>query len=178
MVTIEDNMKDGICFETERFKLIPFNLEDSELFLRINTTDFVKRYLWDDVSITIDLAKAIILENNKLFQEHGYGLWKIILKELNEVVGYTGLWFFFDESQPQLIYALLEDYSGRGIATESAKFIIDYAFKSLNFDYLIAANDESNFKSQKVCERIGMQLLERKLKDGKPTFFYRIDNRK
>ena len=65
-----------------------------------------------------------------------------MLKETNEVIGYTGLWYFFNEKQPQLIYALLKQFTKRGYALEASKAIIQYSFNTLGFQYLIAATDE------------------------------------
>ncbi|WP_422106587.1 GNAT family N-acetyltransferase [Winogradskyella sp.] len=161
--------------QTKRFRLIPFDVKDSMLFLKLNNTDFVKKYLWDDMSISLKDAEDIMNQNRLLFKNHNYGLWKITLKENHQVVGYTGLWHFFEEAQPQLIYALLKAYTGQGIASESARAIINYASNKLGFDYLLAANDEANISSQKVAERIGMHFIERRLEDGKPTLFYKID---
>ena len=35
-------------------------------------------------------------------------------------IGMVGLWEFFDEPQPQLLYALLPEHTGKGIADEAS----------------------------------------------------------
>ncbi|MEL6656684.1 MAG: GNAT family N-acetyltransferase [Bacteroidota bacterium] len=162
---------------SERLQLIPFLPEDSVLFLNLNTNPFVRQFLWDDQIIDATTAEAIIQQNSKHFQEDRYGLWKLLIEGSNEVIGYTGLWYFFDEPQPQLIYALLEPYTQKGYATEAATRVISYAFAELNFQYLLAAMDEPHRASQKVAKRLGMTLLDKRIEEGKSTVFYRINKR-
>lgn len=165
---------ENLRLKTDRLDLIPFTKEDSELFLRINTDPYVRKFLWDDELIDAQLVEELLEENNNHFNNSGYGLWKISPIDSNTVVGYAGLWFFFDEPQPQLLYALLPEHSGNGYATEASKMIVDYSFETLGFDYLIASMDVGHDVSIKVAERLGFEFLEEKVIDGKPTLFYEL----
>ncbi len=160
--------------KTQRLELQPFKPADQALFLSINQDPFVRKFLWDDEIIDEAMAREIMAKNEELFSDHGYGLWKMVLRDTKEVIGYTGLWFFFDEPQPQLIYALLEAHSGQGYATEAGRAIIDYAFGSLGFEYLLAATDSPHTASQRVAERLGMNFVEERVEDDKFTRFYKI----
>lgn len=161
---------------TKRLQLNPFQKEDLDLFHHINTNPFVRQFLWDDTVISRNTSQEILEINQTQFEQSQCGLWKISIKDSSTIIGYTGLWYFFDEPQPQLIYALLPDHSQQGFATEAAQAIIDYAFKELHYTYLIAATDEPHLASQKVAQRLSMPFVEKKMEDGKPTLFYRIDN--
>ncbi|MEO1514781.1 MAG: GNAT family N-acetyltransferase [Bacteroidota bacterium] len=160
---------------TDRSILLPFVREDLSLFLQLNTDPFVRQYLWDDEIISQQQADEILEQNMSYFKGDDFGLWKIVDKHSNAVLGYTGLWYFFEESQPQLIYILREIHTGRGLATECAGRIMRYAFERLGFSHLVAAMDESHHASQRVAERLGMQQVEKRLENGKPTLIYRID---
>ncbi|MEO0340259.1 MAG: GNAT family N-acetyltransferase, partial [Bacteroidota bacterium] len=107
-------------------------------------------------------------------QSEKWGLWKILLSITGDCIGYTGFWYFFDEHQPELLYALLPQYAGKGYASEAAKRMVTYAFEELQYDYVSASLDQPNTKSVGVCEKIGMQLVGEKIVDGKPTLFYKI----
>lgn len=168
----------AFILETERTTLTPFERQDMQLFHALNTDPFVRKFLWDDEEISPRMAEEIMEINEQHFKEDQYGLWKIILKSGNEVIGYTGLWYFFDEPQPQLLYALLEKFTGQGLATECAHKVTEYAFDTLGFKYLIAATDEPHLASQKVAQRIGMRFTEKRTEHNKPTLFYRIDKGK
>ncbi len=160
---------------TTRLSLVPSGTEDQSIFQELNTDPFICKYMWDGRPIDMDTAKEVISANKKLFDDYGYGIWKVFLRSNQELIGYTGLWYFFDEPQPQLIYALLESHTNQGLATEAAKAIIDHAFSNLGFDYLIAATDKPHTASQKVATRLGMKFVEERLENEKPTLFYRID---
>ena len=165
----------NLTIPTPRCTLIPFLKQDEALFLEINTEPFVRRYLWDDEIITTETVKDILRQNQDLFENSGYGLWKMVLNANGEVAGYAGLWYFFDEPQPQLLYVLREAHSSKGLATEAAHAVMDYAFANLGFEYLLAATDEPHVASQQVALRLGMTLAEKRVENGKPTLFYRID---
>ena len=160
---------------TERLQLTPFTLHETSLFHTLNTDPFVRKFLWDDEIISRDTAEEIMIKNEQHFNDDYYGLWKMQEKEREEVMGYVGLWYFFNEPQPQLLYAILEEYTKKGYATEASLAIIEYAFHQLGFEYLIAATDEPHRASQRVAERLGMVLVEKRIENGKPTLFYRID---
>ncbi|NJS16396.1 MAG: GNAT family N-acetyltransferase [Nostocaceae cyanobacterium CSU_2_110] len=65
-----------------------------------------------------------------------FGLWFIQTKDEKEIIGFVGLWYFFDESQPQLVYALLPEATKKGYATEAANKILEYCFNQLGYQYV------------------------------------------
>ncbi|MDF9796611.1 ribosomal-protein-alanine N-acetyltransferase [Catalinimonas alkaloidigena] len=160
---------------TSRISLIPFERQEYELFHDLNSQSFIRKYLWDDEIITLDSVHQILEQNEKHFQHDHFGIWKINLPGTDETIGFTGLWYFFGEAQPQLIYALKESQTAKGYATEAAQAIITYAFEKLSFTYLIAAMDQPHMASQKLAERLGMKFIELRMENDKPTVFYRID---
>lgn len=168
-------MESSLTLHTERLSLLPFEWTEHALFLEMNRNAFIRKYLWDDELLTAPTAQEILQLNHTYFQERRYGLWKIQLPQTQETIGYAGLWFFFDEPQPQLIYALFEAHTKQGYATEAGSAIITYVFEQLGFTYLLAATDESHEHSQRVAQRLGMSLVEKRIADGKPTMFYRIE---
>ena len=164
--------------KTPRLHLIPFQEDELHLFHALNSNAYIRKYLWDDQVISLETAKEALAQNKLHFEQDRYGIWKIKLTKEGEVIGFVGLWFFFDEAQPQLIYGLLEKFSGQGFATEAAGCLIDYAFNALGFEYLMAAMDEPHMASQNVAKRAGKQYIETKIENKKPTVFYRIDKQR
>lgn len=160
---------------TERLALNPFTLEDTALFHRLNNDAFIRKYMWDNEPIDEATAIEIIKQNDTYFKENKYGIWKIQLKGEVDVIGYVGLWYFFDEPQPQLIYALLKPNTKKGYAYEASQAIMKYTFEHLGFNYLIAATDVPHLASQKVAKALGMTFTEKRIENEKPTLFFRID---
>ena len=156
-------------------KLIPFALSDTNSLYQTLTDPFVRKYLMDDEVISYEKAKEFIHTNEKQFEEQGCGLWRILVKEATIYAGFAGLWTFFDEEQPQLLYGLLPANLKNGYATEASKAVVDYTFTALNFSYLIAACDTPNADSKKVCVRLDMVEFEEKEINGNTTTFYRLE---
>jgi [ribosomal protein S5]-alanine N-acetyltransferase len=160
---------------TRRCHLKPWPQEAWVEFHALNASRYVRRFLWDDEVISEETAREILVENERLFSTQGYGIWQMIGRQSEALLGYVGLWSFFAEPQPQLIYALNGEYAGQGLATECAAQVVQYAFQKLNFPYLLASTDAGHLASQQVAIRLGMQLMEKRTVDGRETWFYRLD---
>lgn len=158
--------------KTDSVELIPMDSSDFEVFKEINTNAFVRKYLWDDRIMPDHIFHQILNDVEHHFKKDNWGLWKIVLLDSQSIVGYAGLWLFFHEFQPQLLYAIKPEHKGKGYATESAKLIVDYAFNQLRFTSLIATMDKTNVDSRKVCDRLGFTFIEEKEIEGKPILFY------
>lgn len=161
--------------ETKRLKLFPFQSSDLDLLHRTFTDSFVRKYLWDDEVIQVEQTQEILRINKQRFNDNNWGLWKVMIKPDYSYAGFAGLWVFFDENQPQLLYGLLPEKSKSGYATEASRAIVDYAFEKLEFDYLIATCDTPHIDSRNVCIRLNMKHTKDEIMNGKMTSFYRID---
>jgi ribosomal-protein-alanine N-acetyltransferase len=167
-------MKPDLHLHTDRLTLSPFEASELEVFIRINTDPFVRRFVWDGMIMSDEVLKEVFEKSARHFANDRWGLWKMVTRDTNTLVGYAGLWPFYDEPQPQLMYILLEEHTGRGYATEASRRIIDYAFQELKFTYLTASLDTPNTASQRVCERLNFTLQYEKLVNGNPLSFYKL----
>ena len=109
-----------------------------------------------------DRAEALewIRWNERLYREHGFGLWVIELRETGEFVGDCGL-------TPQEVEGVIDIEIGyhvrhslqqRGYATEAAAASRDFARDKLGLSRLIAIIHPDNVASQRVAEHIGLTL--------------------
>ncbi len=164
-----------LSLTTTRLTLDRFSPDDEVLLHLLFTDPYARQYLWDNEILEKEVTIDILRKNEAYFQNHRWGLWKIQLKDTGDVIGFAGLWPFFDEQQPQLLYGLFQKYTGRGYATEAAAAVAKYCFDQLGFSYLTASMDEPNAASHKVAGRLGMKLAGRRIENGKPTVFYRLE---
>ena len=162
--------------QTRDLTLTPIESQDFDWFLRFNRSTHVRTFLWDDEIIPENLVHEIIQTNDQLFKERAYGLWKASSKSLNIDVGYGGLWHFFEEPQPQLLYAIDGDHACQGLGTQLGQAIIKYSFETLGYSYLIASMDEDHSASSRLAQKLRMSWVETKLMAGKLTAFYRLNN--
>jgi len=164
-----------MILKTQRLVLKQILDSDLNTLHRIFTDSYVRRYLCDGEIWSLQQVQEMLAENQKLFSEKKFGLWSIETNTEQEVIGVVGLWYFFEEEQPQLVYALLPTATKKGYATEAATKIIEYCFDELGFEYVVASCDRPNIESQKVAERLGMKQVEERIMNGNPILFFRID---
>ncbi len=159
--------------ETQRLILEPTLESDLYILHSIFANPFVRKYLADDLIFPLLQVEEMIQESQRLFVDQGFGLWFIQTKDLQKTIGFVGLWYFFAEAQPQLVYALLPEATKNGYATEAASRILEYCFNDLEYHYLMASCDKPNLSSRKVAERIGMKEVEERITDDKPIVFFK-----
>ncbi|MEG3850432.1 GNAT family N-acetyltransferase [Microcoleus sp. herbarium19] len=164
-----------MILESDRLVLKPIVENDLNTLHQIFTDSYVRRYLCDDEIWSLERVASMLEENKQLWAEKQFGLWFVETKSDREIIGFVGLWYFFDEPQPQLIYALLPKALKKGYATEASTKILEYGFDELGFDYLVASCDRPNIESQKLAERLGMKQVEARMVHENPILFFRID---
>lgn len=69
----------GTLLKTGRLILTPWETKDQQEFYEINTNPYVRKYLWDDIIIAEETVKEILENNAKYFEEHEWGIWKVII---------------------------------------------------------------------------------------------------
>jgi len=164
-----------MVLKTERLILSPVETDKFDDVYHIFTNEIVRKYLCDDAVLSKEQVQSFIDTSNELFIEKKFGLWSLYTKASNEMVGLSGLWFFFEEKQPQLLYALLPQHTKLGYAKEASLAIIEYAFNQLRFPSLAASCDTPNSDSHKVALAIGMAKVKEEMIENKSITFYKID---
>jgi [ribosomal protein S5]-alanine N-acetyltransferase len=163
-------------FETQRLLLKPIGATDSIALHSIFIDPYVRKYLCDNLAWSLQQVEEMSLESQNLFDTKKFGLWFIETKDNQEIVGFVGLWYFFDEEQPQLVYALLPAATKQGYAIEASLKILEYSFNNLVYRHLLASCDRPNLESIKVAQRLGMREIEERVINGKPTIFFKIED--
>jgi ribosomal-protein-alanine N-acetyltransferase len=117
------------------------------------------------------------IERNLAHQnEHGYGLFSVILKSENRLIGDCGLEHITLDGQDvvELGYDLASQYWGRGLATEAAEAVRAFAFKTLGLQELVSLIQTHNLASQRVSEKLGMRLQRTFSRNGRQYALYSI----
>lgn len=164
-----------MIFKTQNLVLKPILESGISTLHTIFIDPYVRKYLCDDRVFSLQQVKEMLEQSIKHFEEERFGLWSIEINSESEVIGFVGLWYFFEEEQPQLLYALLPKATKKGYATEAATKIIEYCFDELGYEYLVASCDRPNIESQKVAQRLGMRKMEERVVNGSPIVFFRLE---
>jgi ribosomal-protein-alanine N-acetyltransferase len=164
---------DHLTLTTKRTTLRPVGPGDVLTLHALWTDPEVRRYLWDDVSISEEHAAEVVAASGADFAAHAFGLWAIYDNVSAQLAGFCG--FKPSEAgEPELLFGLWPRYWGRGLATEASRAVLSYAFDVLNCAQVVAATDVPNAASARTLERIGMQYERRGTLNGLDTFFYRL----
>jgi [ribosomal protein S5]-alanine N-acetyltransferase len=146
-------------FDTTRLRIDYFTLDDANFALELlNEPDFIKNIADKGVR---DLAGAEAYLRDgpiAMYAEHGYGLYKVSLKQSGEAIGMCGLVRRDGLDYPDLGYAFLKRHHGRGYAVESAAAVLERARQQLNIGRIVAVTELENATSIRVLEKLGFRF--------------------
>lgn len=106
---------------------------------------------------------------------HGFGVWTLREPATGRFVGRAGLRLLEVLGRPELelLYALMPEHWGRGLATEAAAVGIRVAFDELQRDDVVAFTMETNQASRRVMEKLGFRFERPFERVGLPHVLYR-----
>lgn len=93
------------------------------------------------------------------YQENGFGLNIVLLKQNGMAIGMCGLVTRDELEHPDLGYAFLPCYWGKGYATEANKAIVDNAVTSLKLKTILGVTFPDNQSSNNLLSRIGFNRV-------------------
>jgi RimJ/RimL family protein N-acetyltransferase len=152
--------------ETERLRLRELTLDDLDDLHRILGDAETMRFYPEPK--TREGTRAWIEWCRRSYQEHGFGLWALILKESGELVGDCGL-TLQDVDGEKLIevgYHVRKSHWRRGLAAEAAVACRDHAFDVVGVDRLIALVRVENEPSAGVARKLGMTVWKQTMRLG------------
>lgn len=116
----------------------------------------VRRYLMDGEVFPIEWTRDRVNDSVALFSSRGVGLCIAHEIESGRRVGFCGFLVIPSvHPEPQLVYALYEEFTGRGYATEMATAAMADARRRAGFTTIVAGVDEVNAASVRVLEKLG-----------------------
>lgn len=145
--------------ETERLHLRRVTLDDADLMLAVwNDPAFVAN-VGDRGVRTIDEAETEMQAGAlKSFEEFGFGPFAIVRKSDGERIGICGLFKRSNLDDPDIGFAALPDYCGRGYAGEAAQAVVDHARDDLGLGVLTAIVSPGNAPSIGLIEKLGLSF--------------------
>lgn len=152
-----------IYVETERIILREIVLDDASAMFEMDADPEVHTYLGKSPIRTIDQAINNIKYIRQQYVDYGIGRWAIEDKETKQFAGWSGLKFRPDDVNGhsdfyEVGYRLLRKFWGQGLATESAKASLKYAFEELHLNGVYALADVANSGSRNVLLKSGLKI--------------------
>ncbi len=144
--------------QTERLVMHRWRASDRERFAAINADEQVMELL--PGTLTRAESDGYIDSIEAHFEEHGYGLWALQLRDGGELIGLTGLntVAFAAHFTPavEIGWRLAHAAWGHGYASEAARAALRFGFEQASLTEIVSMTTEINARSQAVMERIGM----------------------
>ena len=147
-----------MILETERLYLRELTLNDVDAMLSI----------WGDAETMVyypqpydrEMLTAAMERQFKSYVENGYGLWAMILKSEEKLIGDCGIMQQEVDGAMELEvgYHINRNYWGKGYAPEAARACFEYGFHGLGRSRMISMIRPENQPSRRVAEKNGLQI--------------------
>ena len=152
----ERSMTMKMILETERLYLREMEQSDFDSLCKIlkdEETMYAYEGAFNDAEVQEWLDKQF-----SRYDKYGFGLWAVILKKTDVMIGQCGLTMqqWKEKELLEIGYLFQRSYWHKGYATEAAKACKKYAFEVLNADEVCSIIRDTNIASQKVAIRNDM----------------------
>ncbi len=169
-----------VILETARLILRKLTLDDLDALAVLYSDPDVRRYFPEKTLTYAETKEELEWIIDVYYGQYGYGLWATIFRETGDFIGRCGLlpWKIDGQVTVEVAYLLDKRYWGRGLATEAARAIADYAFEQLQVPRLICMANPENTASTAVAQKLGMTLEGPGIVEDYPTVLYSMHNPK
>jgi len=126
----------------------------------LNSNPLVQKYTGDSLVTTKEQAEEV-LHNTVLkdYKIYGYGRFAVIHKPDQKLIGFSGIKYLPEANgKSDLGYRFLPEYWGKGIATESSKMSLKFAFNKLKLKQIFGFVELENSASKNVLLKVGFKL--------------------
>ena len=143
--------------KTSRLLLEEWRSEDWIELRPIATDVDVMRYIaegkpWDDARIQAFVSRQILHA-----QTLGFCMWKLLHRSDRRLIGHCGIQPLGASGEIEIGWWLARDCWGKGLATEAARRVCDYAFETARLRRLVAIAYPENLPSIKIMRKLGMR---------------------
>lgn len=143
-------------FKTERLSFSRFTLADAPFLLELLNSPAWLKYIGDrNVKTIADAEKYLSSKMLPAYEKDGLAGWKITLKSSGETIGNCGFFQRDFLEAPDLGFAFLPQFFGKGYGYEAAKGCLDYAVENLGLQSCCAITSPANKPSIGLLEKLG-----------------------
>ncbi|WP_436521235.1 GNAT family N-acetyltransferase [Actinoplanes sp. HUAS TT8] len=166
---------------TPRVVLRPWRDDDLDAMAAITADPEVMRYIHDGRPLDRAATAERLALWRRHWDEHGFGLYAVELRETGELAGFTGLAVptFLPEIMPavEIGWRLGRPYWGKGLATEAARAVVSRAGTDFGLKRLVSVHIVGNEASARVMVKLGMRLERETVQPdtGRPLRVYALD---
>lgn len=152
--------------ETERCVLREMTPEDLDALYEVYADPEISRYteaLYEDREQELAYMKDYI---EHVYRFCGLGIWVIVEKRINRLIGRAGLAFRDGYDTPEIGFIIGKEYQRKGYAYEVCRAILKYC-KSLDMKTIRVIYQKENRASEELCKKLGFVITGAFSEDGK-----------
>jgi len=143
--------------ETDRLVIRRLAEEDAPFIMAlVNDPDFLQNIGDRGVRNLDDAVRYIQTGPMASYERHGFGLFRVELKDGGMAVGMCGLLKRDALPDVDIGYAFLPAFRGRGLAAEAAASVLSYARDRLGISRVVAIVSPANHDSIRLLSKLGM----------------------
>jgi RimJ/RimL family protein N-acetyltransferase len=151
-----------VSIVTARLVLRRWREDDVAPMSAINADPEVMRWIGDGSVRDEQRTRAGIEAWERQWDQHGFGLFALELRDTGDLIGFTGLAIpeFLPEVLPavEIGWRLGRPFWGRGLATEAARAALRFGFIDRDLDQIISIAQVGNDASERIMAKLGLTL--------------------
>lgn len=158
--------------ETERLRLRKFTLDDTKFIIELlNSPGWIE--FIGDRNVKTEEQAIEYLKNGPLksYKQNGFGLSLVETKD-DQPIGMCGILKRDTLENPDIGFAFLPEFTGKGYAYEIANATLSYAINNLKISKISAITLPHNISSIKLLEKIGMKPVKSFLQNGEDLLLF------
>jgi RimJ/RimL family protein N-acetyltransferase len=154
--------------QTSRLKVREITLSDVPRLYELYSDKSVTKYmepLFPELERELEYTRDYI---ERIYKFYGYGMWVIVEKKSQLVVGRVGLEYKEGFDGLELGFMLGVEYQHKGYAYEACEAVLRYGKEELGQTKFCACVDEDNIASANLCVKLG--FIETKKEKNRKIF--------
>ena len=163
---------------TQRLELSWLTLDDTPLMFAVWNDPAFVRHVADRGIRTLEQARAAVEAGPlRLYAEYGYGPLRVRRRADAADMGICGLFRRDGLEEPDIGFAILPEFCGKGYAFEASAAVLEYARGTLGLSSVTAIVAPQNEASIGLLEKLGMRF-ERPIRmpgEDRDIRLYRIE---
>lgn len=147
-----------ISLETQRLTLRELNFSDAPFIVELLNEPSFLEYIGDKKVRTVTDAEMYLTEGPMAsYARNGFGLLLVELLPSKVSIGICGLLQRETLAHPDVGFAFLPAFWGKGYAHEAAAAVLEDAHNRLRLNRVLGLTSLDNVASQKLLEKLGLQ---------------------
>lgn len=164
--------------ETRRLRLRRLTTDDAPFILELLNEPSFLEFIGDKGVRTLDDARDYIRTGPLAsYEQHGFGLWLVLLKDGEAPIGMGGLLRREGLQDVEVGYVIRPPYWRKGYALEAASAVLDHGRDVFGLRRIVAITSPDNIGSKALLERLGLKYEgPLRLSGDKDIDFFAIEN--